>query len=279
MKQLRAIRILLATLCFAACLVCLLVGPQMHPMAAEVARMQILLSSAASSAGVLAVWLIATFVLGRVYCSTFCPIGIFSDIFLRLRRTSRRLNRPFSYRQRSPMAKHILWIYILCVVLGVVAVPFVAAVPYIIEPYNIARNAAAAVNPQTVSSTWSTIGYSAAFGAVIGILSLLLIAGLSLWRGREFCSRWCPVGTALGLVQSRALMHIEINPDKCISCGLCEDNCRSQCIKVVSRYIDDTRCVRCFECVANCPTGAIRYQLNRNRPASPLMTKSKNPTA
>lgn len=270
MKQLRAIRILLAVLFLIASAACLFIGPQAHPMARASMQVQIILSAASITVGATLVWLLLTFLFGRLYCAMICPIGTFSDVFFRIRRLFPKLNRPFSYRHRSRWSIHIAWIYLLCVIAGVVCVP------YLIEPWNIARNMTALANPQNLSSTWATVSTGAATGVIAGIVSAILIAASSLFYGREFCTRYCPVGTLLGYVQDHAVMHIEIDPDKCISCGKCEDNCRAQCIKTVSRYVDNARCVRCFDCVADCPTGAIRYQINRNRrPATPLLRKAK----
>lgn len=272
MKQLRAIRILLAVLFFIALTACLIFGPQVHPMARGAAQVQIVLSAASTTLGATLVWLLITFIFGRVYCSTACPIGTLSDIFLRIRRKIPRLNRPFKYRSSSAWAIHGVWIYILSLLVGIVVVPWT------IEPWNIARNIAASVNPETVSTTWATISLGVGTGIAAGAVSAILIAATSLWRGREFC-RWCPLGNTLGALQTRSVMHLEINPDKCISCGRCEDICRTQSIKVVSRYIDDSRCVRCFDCGAECPADAIEYKTNRNRPATPLFRRyrSTNP--
>lgn len=234
-------------------------------MARAAVELQIVLSSSAATATVSLVWLAVTLLFGRIYCAAVCPVGTFSDIFLRLRRRIPRLDKPFSYRPRAPWAIHVLWIYLLCIVIGV------AAVPFIVEPWNMARNAATAARPELAASTWGTIGFGAAWGAAAGLLSLFVVAALSLRRGREYCTRFCPLGTALGYAQKFSMMHIEIDPDKCISCGRCEENCRAQCIRVKDRHVDETRCVRCFDCVADCPTGAIRYQPGRNRPATPVM--------
>ena len=46
-------------------------------------------------------------------------------------------------------------------------------------------------------------------------------------------------------------------------------------LKVVGRYVDNGRCVRCFDCIAVCPNDAIRLQANRNRPANPLLRRTK----
>lgn len=268
MKQLRAIRILFAALFLAACTACLVIGPNVHPMARAAQTLQISLAASSVALGVTAFWLVVTFLFGRLYCASVCPIGIISDLFLGVRRAIPRLNLPFRYRHPSHIGRNLLWVYVLSVIFGI------SIVVFIIEPYNMARNIAAMANTQAIASTWGTVGRGAVTGIAIGILSLLFIAISSIWHGREFCSRFCPLGTALGFVQEHARMHIEIDPDRCDSCGICEDRCRTQSIKVVSRYVDQTRCVRCFDCVADCPRGAIRYQLNKNRPASPLMRKA-----
>lgn len=272
MKTLRAIRILLAALFFAASAACLLIGPQAHPMAAATPHVQITLSALSITAGATLVWLLLTFIFGRVYCSTACPIGFFSDIFFRLGRKIPYFDKEMKYRHKSRASIHILWIYGICLVAGIVAVPF------IIEPWNIARNMTTIVNHDNISATWASVGLGLGSGIIAGVVSALFIGITSLWRGREFCTRYCPLGTAMGLMSDHTLYHIEIDHDSCDACGLCEAQCRASCIKTVSRYVDNSRCVRCLDCVANCPREAIRLQTNRNRPATPLMKKKSNCT-
>lgn len=250
-----------------ACCACLIMGPHVHPMARAAQKLQITLTTASVSLGITAVWLVITFVFGRVYCASVCPVGVLSDIFFLVRKRVPKLNKPFKFRHNSRVGLHLLWIYILCLVVGV------AAVTFILEPYSMARNMASVFNRDATASTWATISLGSLTGVGVGILSFLAIALSSLRYGREYCSRYCPVGTALGYVQEYSRLHIDIDPDRCTSCGLCEDICRTQSIKVVSRYVDQQRCVRCFDCVAKCPEGAIRYQLNRNTPRSPLLRK------
>lgn len=261
---------MLAALFLAATTASLALGPQIHPMARAAGAVQIVLSAATATMGVTLVWLVITFLAGRVYCSTACPIGTFSDLFLWLRRRIPALNKPFSYRPHSKWSPHILWVYLLSIIVGI------WAVAYAMEPWNMARNMAAGAGVHgAVENTWGHLALGMGTGAVLGILSAVAIAATSLWRGREFCTRWCPVGTMLGLVQEHSIMHIEFDPDRCDSCGICEDRCRAQAIKVVGRHIDEARCVRCFDCVADCPRQALNYQINRNRPATPLMRKKK----
>ncbi len=250
-------------------MICLTMVGKAAAITMPVARLQIVLSALSATAGATLVWIVVTFLFGRIYCSTICPIGTISDFFLRIRNKLPSLAKPFSYRHRSKLSVHILWIYILCVILGIFVIPF------LIEPWNIMRNICAIINPDAISSTWATIGLGSLFGIAGGILAVIFIAVLSLFYGRRFCTDYCPVGVGLGFIANNSIYHLDIDRDKCSSCGLCEDICRSSCIKVVSRYIDNSRCVRCLDCIAKCPDQAIKMQVNRNRPASPLLSRVK----
>lgn len=234
-------------------------------------KSQILLSAGASAIGALLVWIVLTLLLGRVYCSTVCPIGALSDIFITLRRRIKVLNRPFSYRTRRKWSIQILLVYFICVFLGV------SVFSWLIEPWNIMRNIAAAYNPSAIESTWISLGIGAGIGIAAGVIALLIIATLSMLHGRRFCTDICPLGTALGLIHEYTAFHIEIDPDVCTHCGDCEAICKSECIKVSQNLVDNARCVRCFDCLAVCRDEAIRFQVNRNRPATPLFQKTKTP--
>jgi len=64
----------------------------------------------------------------------------------------------------------------------------------------------------------------------------------------------CPAGVC------KALLHFEIDPDKCKGCTLCKRNCPVGAISGevrVAHTIDTSKCIKCGVCIDNCKFGAI----------------------
>lgn len=270
MKNLKVIRIVLAAIFLVATVAYIVLGPQAHPMARAVERVQIVPSLISITLGATLVWIAATFLFGRIYCSTACPVGTVIDLSARLRKYVPNARKHYHYHSARKLRWHVLIVYVVCLIVGITIVPL------LIEPWLIVRDISIAFHPSPGATAWITLGLGATTGMVGGIVALLLIAGSAIWRGRDFCNDICPIGTALGAAERYTLYHIEIDPDKCINCMKCEEGCKSQCIKVVSRLVDNSRCVRCMDCLAVCPNDAIRLQINRNRRSTPLMRRVPN---
>lgn len=262
MRQLRTIRIFLTTLFLAASIIYLAIGPHVQPMAQISETAQIVLSATPVAIGALVVWMLVTYFFGRLYCSSVCPIGTISSLAAGLRR-----KRKYSYRPGRHWTIHILLAYLICIIAGI------SVVTFLIQPWDMMRNIAAIVRPSAVQATWISYGLGSGIGIIAGILSLTILVGWSIWRGREYCAEFCPYGIALGLLHPHYVYRIEIDPDRCTSCGRCEEACPASCIKVSERTVDNARCVRCFDCTAVCPDDAIRFQNYSNRAATPLMNK------
>lgn len=254
----RSFRITLALVMLFASLLWLVLGTSAPVYSIISERAQIVPSAIQSTFGVTVVWIIATLLFGRIYCATVCPVGILQDFSVWARR---KLGKGLAFRfEEGKSYRYIILIaYIVSLAAGILAVGFA------IEPWNIMRNAASTIRPADTSMTWQSMGISVGIGMIAGIVALAVILIWAWFSGKKFCTDVCPIGTALGCLHMQTLMHIAIDPDKCISCMKCEDVCQSHCIKVTERRVDNSRCVRCFDCTDVCPNGAIRFQLNKDR--------------
>ena len=62
--------------------------------------------------------------------------------------------------------------------------------------------------------------------------------------------------------ECKAMSKIEINPDLCKGCGLCQRNCPVNAIEGegpgAKRVINQDKCIKCGTCIASCPFHAIR---------------------
>ena len=259
MKNLRTIRIFLATIFFVATLALLIFGATVHPMAPVAKYVQVIPSALSATAGAALFWFVATFLFGRIYCSTVSPIGSMQDCAIWLRRKIGKRGE-FRYKNPGKTRYHILIVYVALLVL----LPGAAVAGLLLDPWHIMENIISLVNRDAVSGTWGELAFGTIGGMIAGGVSLILLSGFAYHRGRDFCTRICPLGSAMGASDGKTLLHIEINPDKCTVCGKCEDVCPAKCIKVVSRYVDNSRCVRCFDCLYECPEDAINYQVNKN---------------
>ncbi len=52
---------------------------------------------------------------------------------------------------------------------------------------------------------------------------------------------------------------VKVNPDECVGCEACVDECPVECISMVDdkAVIDQNECTECESCVDTCPSEAI----------------------
>lgn len=249
------------------------------------AKLQFLPSFLALNAAVLAGILLLTLLLGRVYCSVICPLGVFQDVVIFIRRIcgnilTRMQSRRFARLKRkgvSPLPKpkvyaksygyrkeHKIVRWVIFAVVGVTAIAGTQLFIALLAPYSaygrIVRSIAGlAEGESVVPQLLITAG-----------ITLLVILFLSWSRGRAYCNTICPVGTLLSLFSRVALFRPTIDEAKCVSCGKCGKRCKASCIDTAGHKIDGGQCVMCLDCIGNCSTGAIRYRFvgfgRRGRP-------------
>lgn len=237
------------------------------------AKIQFLPALLALNLVVVVALVVMTFLLGRVYCSVICPLGVMQDIIAWFGKKSRK------YRYSYSSARNVLRTVFFCIMVVAVFMG-VGVVVSLLAPYSsygrIAANLLAPVwagvnnvlasiaehyesyafyKTDVVVYSWTVFG--------VAVATLALLAVLSWRNGRTYCNTVCPVGTLLGFISRFSLFAPVIDKSKCNACGLCSRNCKSACIDGRNHTIDYSRCVACMDCIDTCRHGAISYSLRR----------------
>ncbi|MDE6444491.1 MAG: 4Fe-4S binding protein [Muribaculaceae bacterium] len=238
------------------------------------AKIQFLPALLALNIGVLAFLVVMTLLLGRVYCSVICPLGVMQDGFGWIGRKVRK-NR-YGYSRPLNILRYVM--------LGLMAVAIIAGIGSFIAllaPYSaygrIAQTLLAPVWQwgNNLLASWAESHESYAFYSVdvwlrsgvtlaVAATTLIVLGILAYRNGRTYCNTVCPVGTLLGFLARFSWLRPVIDSGKCNSCGLCVRNCKAACIDSKAHKIDYSRCVTCFDCIGKCHKGAISYTFRRS---------------
>ena len=176
--------------------------------------------------------ILLTILFGRIYCSFFCPLGLFQEIIFYIGKPFCKFNKKF---EKNKIYKYI----IACVFYGALFGGSVFLAKYL-EPYTI-----------FVSAT----SFSKVSLIIISIIFLLVI-----FKSRFFCTNICPVGTILGFISKYSFFKLNIDKSKCVKCGMCTKNCQSNSIDIENGIIQNETCVKCFKCLGTCKLNAISYK-------------------
>ncbi len=237
---------------------------------------------------IVVVLLLLSLLLGRIYCSVICPLGVLQDIIARLhKRKKKGKARKRRYRFTKPYNLIRYSLLLICVIFLFLA----ATTPILLlDPYsNYGRIAVNIFRPILMEANnalaWVALKfgnyslhhvsvYTLSFSSLlIAFIALLTVGIMSFLRGRLFCNTICPVGALFSLLSRFSLFGIKIDGDKCSQCRKCERNCKSECIDSKRFIVDNSRCVDCFNCLNQCKEGAISYTFRYGK----ANRKSKEP--
>lgn len=234
----------------------------------------------------LVVLLVITWLLGRIYCSSICPLGILQDIIDVVQRPFRKKARRharYEYSAGYPVLRYVVFAaFFLAMIIGISHIG-VRTWASLVEPYSaygrIASSMVApawdmgnniladmSVNNGTTTfwhienQTWSWLIF------IIALVTLVVLILAVCFAGRLWCNTMCPAGTLLGLLSRYSVMAPVINKHNCVGCRKCERDCKAQCIDIKNKYIDYSRCVTCFNCLGQCKFSALSYSLRAKAP-------------
>lgn len=168
-----------------------------------------------------------TLLFGRFYCSCLCPFGIMQEIFSLI-----------SKKKKAPIKNYPIKYFILAVSFGFLVGGTTFIIKYI-DPYTI---------------------FSSSFNlTVFGIVALVLVLILTLFKNRFFCSNICPIGAILGLISKFSINKIYIDKKTCVSCSMCEKACPTGAINSKEKFVDSEICINCMKCLGECKLNGIHY--------------------
>lgn len=274
--MLRKIRIVFATIFFIGITLLFLdITGATHAWLGWMAKVQFLPALMALNVGVIAILVVLTLVMGRVYCSVICPLGVMQDIMSWLGGHGKKRRYRFSYSPAMTWLRTtVLVLFVLAIVFGISS--FVALlVPYssygrivsnLFSPVyiwvnNLLADIAEHFDSYAFYSRKVWIRSASVFA--VAALTFVILFVLAWRNGRTYCNTVCPVGTVLGFLSRFSLLKINIDSEKCNACGLCSRRCKAACIDGKNHTVDYSRCVACFDCVDTCAHGAISYGLRR----------------
>ena len=189
--------------------------------------------------------------LGRFICGFLCPFGWFQELLHKLptKKLSTRRLRPLTYLKYAVLL-------VMVVLLPALAVNEVGMG----DPFFCKYLCPQGVLEGAIPLSLTNAGIRAALGTLFTrkLSILLAVAVLSVVFYRPFCKWLCPLGAFYALLNKVSLFQMQVDPNKCISCGKCAKACQMDVD--VTKTPNHTECIRCGMCVRACPTHAVAFR-------------------
>ena len=242
------------------------------------AKIQFIPALLALNIGALLFVVTLTLLLGRIYCSVICPLGVMQDAIAWLRRKKNK----YSYSPaRTTLRYTLLVVACAALALGVAWIgglifpysTYGRIVSVCVAPlYKLANNGLAALAEHYGSYAFYEVDVwlKSVTALVVALLTWAIIAVLAWKNGRTWCNTICPVGTLLGLISRHSYLKMTIDADKCKNCRKCERNCKAACIDLDTHTIDYSRCVVCGNCEGQCKFDALHFAASPKTPSNSL---------
>ena len=269
----RKIRLALAILFFMAVTALFLdFTGTIHEWLGWMAKVQFLPALLAVNAGVVALLVLLTLLVGRIYCSVICPLGVFQDIVSWISGRRKKKKYRFSYSPEIKWLRYgVLGLFVIALLTSVGSFAALLA-PYssygriatnLFAPmYRWGNNLLAYFAERADSYAFyeTEVWLKSLPTFLIAVFTFIVLIVLAWRNGRTYCNTVCPVGTILGFFSRFSLFRPVINKEKCKNCSLCSRGCKAACIDYKHHHIDYSRCVACMDCIDTCKHDALRLE-------------------
>lgn len=243
-----------------------------HAWLGWTAKIQFLPAVLALNMGVIVLLILLTLLMGRVYCSVICPLGVFQDIVSWISGQRKKKKYRFSFSPEIKWLRYgVLGLFVIALIAGIGS--FVALLaPYssygriasnlFVPIYQWGNNLLAYFAERADSYVFyeTDVWMKSLPTFIIATVTFLVLIVLAWRNGRTYCNTICPVGTILGFFSRCSLFRLVLDAEKCKHCSLCSRHCKAACIDYKNHRIDYSRCVACMDCIENCKHDALHLQ-------------------
>ena len=202
--------------------------------------------------------------LGRAICGFLCPFGWLQELLHKIP------TKKFSSRKLKPLRylKYGILVVMVCMLPVLAANDVGIGDPFFCKylcPQGVLEGAIplSLVNPSIRAALGKLFSWKLSILLTIIVLSVLFF--------RPFCKWLCPLGAFYALLNRMSLFRMQVDRDKCVSCGKCAKACKMDVD--VTKTPNHTECIRCGMCMKACPTDAIQYKFGLGDKSNTEATK------
>ena len=189
--------------------------------------------------------------LGRVICGFLCPFGWFQELLHKIptKKLSTKKLKPLTYLK-----------YVVLLVMVVLLPVLVTNQLGMGDPFFCKYLCPQGVLEGAIPLSLANAGIRAALGSLFKwkFIVLLTVIVLSIVFYRPFCKWLCPLGAFYALLNMVSLFQMQVDQNKCVSCGKCAKVCKMDVD--VTKSPNHTECIRCGMCIRASPTDAVSFR-------------------
>ena len=189
--------------------------------------------------------------LGRAICGFLCPFGWLQELLHKIP------TKKFSSRKLKPLRylKYGILVVMVCMLPVLAANDVGIGDPFFCKylcPQGVLEGAIplSLVNPSIRAALGKLFSWKLSILLTMIVLSVLFF--------RPFCKWLCPLGAFYALLNRMSLFRMQVDRDKCVSCGQCAKACKMDVD--VTKTPNHTECIRCGMCARACPTCAVHFR-------------------
>ena len=189
--------------------------------------------------------------LGRAICGFLCPFGWLQELLHKIP------TKKFSSQKLKPLRylKYGILVVMVCMLPVLAANDVGIGDPFFCKylcPQGVLEGAIplSLVNPSIRAALGKLFSWKLSILLTIIVLSVLFF--------RPFCKWLCPLGAFYALLNRMSLFRMQVDRDKCVSCGQCAKACKMDVD--VTKTPNHTECIRCGMCARACPTCAVHFR-------------------